>query len=111
MLNAGVVMGTVPEVMRFCLLMWSMYLKTQGRCSDQAALNYLVNGPLAHDNVHYPVRLEYPLVLTGEGVAKHGVKVGFDGMVFNPETLEKYCVFHQWERTEYRQAILDRFAN
>src|SRR5262249_22945741 len=98
------------EVANLCLLMWMSCMKTHRICSDQAALNYLINGPLEHDGIHLSLSPhDSPLVLTGEAVAQKHIEVEFDGQVYNPKLEERYYLFHQWDRTPYRQAILESY--
>jgi hypothetical protein len=109
--NGGVVMGQFEEVRQLCLLLWIAALRIAGRCSDQAAMNYLLHVPLREVSTFQVERpLDSVLVVTGQGVQKGHVGVFFDGQVRHPETHEPYCLVHQWDRTEYRKDILRRFV-
>ncbi len=110
--NAGFVMGTPASIAELSMLMWQGYIGRQG-LSDQAVFNHLINGRFGiASTLHYHRPNMSHLCLTGEGVAKGYVKTkaNADGVVTD-EDGKQFCVFHQWDRTEYKQAILDKYKN
>ncbi len=110
--NAGFLVGTASAVADLCLLMWQGYLG-RNDCSDQAVFNYLINGPYGASNhvIRHDPNTSH-LCLTGEGMAKGHVKANpVNGYAHMPVSHTLYCVFHQWDRTECKQAILDRHKN
>jgi hypothetical protein len=105
--NGGVSLGTWRALMDYHLLLWATMLKSRGRCTDQAAINYLM-ATLENDETY---SISFPqhdwLCLTGEGVKEGVVEpnakelgMGFDdnlGILKNPKG-EPYCMIHQWDR-------------
>jgi hypothetical protein len=97
--NGGVSLGTWRALMDYHLLLWGTMLKSRGRCTDQAAINYLMT-VLEHDETY---SLSFPqhdwLCLTGEGVKEDVVTPQFDdkGVLMNPKG-QPYCILHQWDR-------------
>lgn len=110
--NGGVILGKAPCVRSFCFLVWNTCLRSLGGCTDQAIINYLYS--FLRDDPEY--FLADPntcrLSLTGEGV-KHGLldiqPVLINNRLCTPDK-EPYCIFHQWERTLFKQQILNHYA-
>lgn len=109
--NAGVTLGTAKAIQNFELLMFMTTMKTIGRCTDQAALNYILYF-LENNNTY---QISFPqhdnLCLTGEGV-----KIGcvepllINGKLFNPNN-ELYFIIHQWDRLDgLREEILAQYS-
>lgn len=96
--NGGTMMGTPRAMQDFHFLMWMTVMKTIGRCTDQAALNYLMYY-LVNDrayNISFPQNDN--LCLTGEGVKEGAVEPVLDhGKLFNPDG-KLYYLIHQWDR-------------
>ncbi len=98
--NAGVTLGTPRAIQDFEMLMFSVTMKTMGRCTDQATLNYLMY-ILDNDDAYH---IAHPhldnLCLTGEGVKSGKVtSVLSDGKLYNPKD-QLYYIVHQWDRLE-----------
>lgn len=111
--NAGFVMGTPASISELSMLMWQGYVGRQG-VSDQAVFNHLINGRYGLvSSLIYHRPSHSQLCLTGEGVDRGYVKakIGADGIVYDPESGKRYCVFHQWDRTDGKQTILDKYKN
>jgi hypothetical protein len=95
--NGGVALGTWRALMNYHLLVWSMMVKSRGRCTDQAAINYLM-AKLKDDETYSVSFPQYDwLCLTGEGVKEKVVEPKFDGDLKNPNG-DSYCLIHQWDR-------------
>lgn len=97
--NGGIFLGTPRAMQDWHFLVWTTCLKTRGRCTDQAAVNWLIHF-LEEDETY---SISFPqhdnLCLTGEGV-KEGVEfVLKDGLVQNKQG-ETYHLIHQWDRVE-----------
>lgn len=108
--NGGVSLGTYRALMNYHLLVWSMMLKSKGRCTDQAAINYLMS-VLEEDETYC---VSFPqhdwLCLTGEGVKEEAVvPVNDDGVLKTPDG-RKYALIHQWDRLDdsLRSSLLSR---
>ena len=99
-LNGGVVVGTHEAMKSYHLLNWVCSLKSRN-VTDQATLNYLFN---------YLRRDGYEVAppdycLTGEAVKEGFVKPIYEnGEFYSP--VGKFAIFHQWDRTEYREDII-----
>jgi hypothetical protein len=109
--NAGVTLGTSKAIQNFELLMFMTTMKTIGRCTDQAALNYILYF-LENNNTY---QISFPqhdnLCLTGEGVKIGCVEPVLEkGKLFNPNN-ELYFIIHQWDRLDgLREEILAQYS-
>ena len=109
--NGGVVLGPTAKVRAYCLLVYTNARKSATH-TDQAAINRLWNLYLSHDS-------DYSLAdpnndsfcMTGDTLKTRNIKVPTQ-FVRNQITTaagKPYALFHQWERTEYRDTILHAF--
>lgn len=109
--NAGVIFGTSRAIQDFEFLMFSVTMKTIGRCTDQAALNYLLHF-LERDPAY---QISFPqaenLCLTGEGIKQGSVcPVVKDDTVCAPNGLP-YHIIHQWDRIDgLKEDILSKYS-
>jgi len=108
--NGGTMMGTPSELQNLHFLIWITTMKSIGRITDQATLNWLLRY-LEKDatySVSHPSNDD--LCLTGEGVKEGGVEpILKDGMLHNPAG-KPYHLIHQWERLDYlREEILAQY--
>jgi hypothetical protein len=106
-LNGGIQLGTVNRVRHLLFDIWLASLRITG--GDQAALNYIGD----HLELDYTVKVMHPasspFCVTGEGinVGKYSPMPRFkDGLIVLGDLDTPYFIFHQWNRTEWRDAIL-----
>jgi hypothetical protein len=110
--NAGIFLGTSTAIKEFELLMFMVSMKTIGRCTDQAALNYIVG--MIQDDKSFVI--SHPqsdnLCLTGEGVKMGSVKpILSQGKLYN-ELNQLYYMIHQWDRLDsLREEILSQYGS
>lgn len=112
-LNGGTMFGNPLALADLFLNIWLLGVKTIGRCTDQAALNYLWNmlqGDARYSMIDPPVS---GICLTGEGV-KVCRELGkpldvqlVDGIVRRAEG--PYCVVHQWDRLDFASELLAHY--
>jgi hypothetical protein len=108
--NGGTFLGTPRALQDFHFLVWITTMKTIGRCTDQATINWLMYY-LEHDDTY---QVSFPqhdnLCLTGEGVKEGAVEpILKDGHLFNPKDL-MYFMVHQWDRLDgLKEEILARY--
>ncbi len=106
--NGGVVLGPAKKVREYCLLLYLQALGSATR-TDQAAINRLWNIYLKHDP-------DYALAdpngdtfcVTGETIKRDSMSrptLFRHGKMCSPDRTP-FALFHQWERTEYRDEIL-----
>lgn len=109
--NAGIILGTPRAVQSFHFLVWSVTLKTIGRCTDQATINYLLHYLEDDDmySISHPQRDN--LCLTGEGIKEGSVEpVLTDEGLTNPQG-KLYYLVHQWDRIDHlREHILAHYG-
>ncbi len=99
-LNGGVTIGSYELMKTFHLLVWAASLKSSNT-TDQATINYLYN--FLKNDSHFRIAPSR-FCLTGEAVKDSFVKPDIiDGEFY--EKSDKYCIFHQWDRTEYAEQI------
>jgi hypothetical protein len=116
-LNGGVILGTPPTLADLCVMVEQTTLTSYqcgARCTDQAALNY------AFRQADRPLRGEMILISAkDEGFVAHGepIKQGLfeaehhleHATLIHTAKNEPFVLFHQWERTDYKDAILKRY--
>ena len=99
-INGGFSIGTPQALQCHEFLIWSVAMKTLGRCTDQATLNYLMN--YLDEDATYSISQPFQdtLCLHGEGVKEGFVKepIVQDGEFRSSYLNEPYCVIHQWDR-------------
>lgn len=108
--NAGITLGTSLDVKNFELLIFMSVMKTIGRCTDQAALNYLMHIVENDKNFKISLPCEDNLCLTGEGVRLGSVEPLFiNKKLYNPKQ-DLYHIIHQWDRLDgLREDILAEY--
>jgi hypothetical protein len=90
--------------------MWSNCL---GRpfCTDQAVLNFICNNLKSTGKMYLFDPRKDSFCLTGEAekefLLPYDVQM-IDGLVENQKK-DRFCVFHQWDRTKFSNQILKRF--
>jgi hypothetical protein len=112
-INGGTMLGTPRELQNFHFLIWAVTLKSIGRITDQATLNWL----LYYLDKDEGYSISHPqhdhLCLTGEGVKEGGVEpILKEGVLYNPKSNKPYCVIHQWDRLEHlEEDILAQYGS
>jgi hypothetical protein len=110
--NAGVTIGSTKEIQEFEFLLFVTVMKTIGRCTDQAALNYLMHFFEEDPKYHISLPQNESLCLTGEGVKLGSVEPILQNKeLICTKTGEPYCMIHQWDRLNYlREEILAQYG-
>lgn len=113
-INGGTMFGNAKHLADLFLNIWLLGVKTIGRCTDQAALNYLWQ--IIKEDARY--RMIDPhdsgICLTGEGVkVRRALGTPLDvqlvkGMVRRKEG--PYCVVHQWDRLDFASELLAHYG-
>jgi len=109
--NGGTMLGTPKAMQDLFFLIWITTMKSIGRISDQATLNWLLYY-LDQDETYSVCHPQHDnLCLVGEGIKEGVVKpVLKDGVLYNPK-LQPYCILHQWERLDHlRKDILAQYV-
>lgn len=110
-INGGVAMGTPQAMMNFHFLVWSLTLKTIGRCTDQATINWLMYYLDDDDTYSVSFPQHDNLCLTGEGVKEGAVEPILKGNILMNAHEKPYCMVHQWDRLEhFRDAVLAHYV-
>lgn len=112
-INGGVFLGTPRELQNWHYLIWMSTLKTIGRCTDQATINWILYH-LENDDTY---QISFPqtdnLCMTGEGIKEGAVTtvIKDDGLVYNNKN-EKYFILHQWDRIDsLKEKIISRLGS
>lgn len=110
-LNGGTFLGSSRAMQDWHFLVWITSIKTIGRCTDQATVNWLMYY-LDEDDTY---QISHPqrdhLCLTGEGVKEGAVEpiLKTDGKLYSPQG-KLYCMIHQWDRLQYlREDVLAHY--
>ena len=108
--NGGICMGCREQAADFCFLMWSNCLGRPS-CTDQAVINMVARNLRGTGALVVSDPAADSFCLTGEAV-KEGL------LSFEPKSRggkvcdasgEPYAIFHQWDRTIFRNEILNSF--
>ena len=105
-------LGTPKALQDLHFLVWIVTMKSNGRITDQATLNWLLYH-LDHDATYSVSHPQHDnLCMTGEGVKEGGVEpILIDGKLYNPKR-QLYCVLHQWERLDHlKEEILAQYTS
>lgn len=110
--NGGVVLGRIQPVRNFCFLVWSAVMRNTAACTDQAVINYLMSFLKNDPDYRICDPHDSLLCITGEGVKNSLLKfvpIFKDGKICNSDA-QPYILFHQWDRTIFKQEILNQFS-
>jgi len=110
-INSGTIAGSSSEMKELFMLIWSNAIRITdaNQCTDQGVLNYLYHTQLHKDCAYQMLPIEdNHFCATGEAVCKKYLR---EYPTFNDNKLihpngRPYAIFHQWERTEFRDKIL-----
>jgi hypothetical protein len=96
--NGGTYLGTPRALQDWHFLVWITTMKTIGRCTDQATVNWLMHYLEDDDTYQVSFPQHDHLCLTGEGVKEGAVEpILKDGILHNPQG-KPYHLIHQWDR-------------
>lgn len=112
-LNGGTFLGSSRAMQDWHFLVWITSMKTIGRCTDQATVNWLMYYLDEDDTYQASFPQRDHLCLTGEGVKEGAVEpiLKTDGKLYNPDG-KLYYMIHQWDRLQYlKEDILIRYGN
>ena len=112
-INSGFIIGTPEELKNLSILLWTNSIRTLDYLSEQATLNYLYFYLEKDARYELYTPQDCPLCITGEGIKEGWLDskpIFKDGQLYYPKSDEPFYVFHQWDRTEYRDAILEQFV-
>lgn len=108
--NGGICMGVREALSDFCFLMWSNCL---GRptCTDQAVMNLLAHELTGSGKVIVSDPRDDNFCITGEGIKENLLPFEarmVDGAV-RDRSGKPFAIFHQWDRTIFKNQILNSF--
>jgi hypothetical protein len=104
-INGGIMLGTPRALQDFVFLIWSVTLKSIGRITDQATVNWLLRFLEKDDtySVSHPQRDSLCVVCEG---FKEGLAMNLkNGLVCNPQD-DPYFIVHQWDRIDELKKIV-----
>lgn len=109
--NAGVMIGRSEALRNLCFLIWTNTVRSMAG-TDQAALNYLYSY-LRMDKAYFLADPHHcPLAVTGEALRHRLLNIEpihHEDQICMPDG-RPYFIFHQWDRTEFRDQILQRYS-
>lgn len=114
-INGGILLGTASGIGSITQKVYNTTSHAHKRgqyCSDQAALNYLCHHSKEDTNNLRVVKPNQGFVAHGEAIKQKlfDTKHDFvDGKIINLETNDPFYLFHQWDRTEYAEAIIEQY--
>lgn len=107
-INAGLIMGSRENIKNLSLMIWLHNQMTSHLVSEQGNLNYL-QFFLTKDPVYEiksPFNCNY--ALTGEAVVQGKITPALHNGQVCLEDIP-YLIFHQWDRTDFKDMIHERF--
>jgi hypothetical protein len=118
-INTGTIVGTQTEMKDLFFLLWTNCVRVTDlknndllvpSCTDQAVMNYMYHAFL-HEDRRYKLLEPQKNVfcVLGEAVLRNYLDPApefKDGKLHYPNDGYPYVIFHQWERTKYREDIL-----
>ncbi len=109
-LNGGIFLAYHKYFSDFCYLMWSNCLGRPS-CTDQAVLNFLYNGLKKTGKIYVFDPRKDIFCLTGEAEKENLLpfNASFQNGFIQNENGQKFCLFHQWDRTKFSNEILKTF--
>lgn len=111
-INGGVIVGTPSRLRDLFFLLWSNTVRAIGKCTEQAVLNYLYQFLKFDQDFYLCDPKSSNLCVTGEAIKEGHFKPLFEGGKFlHPTTRVPYSIIHQYERTEYKEAVLAQYLN
>jgi hypothetical protein len=107
--NGGTFMGTSRAMQDWHFLVWMTTMKTIGRCTDQATVNWLMYYLEKDDTYQVSFPQHDHLCLTGEGVKEGSVEpILKEGKLYSPQD-KLYYMVHQWDRLSgFKEEVLAR---
>lgn len=108
--NGGVILGLCGPVRNFCFLVWSTAMRSRVLGTDQGIINYLYHFLREDGNYFLSSPVDSDLCVTGEGVKYNFVPYSVSGGKICMSDGQPYLIFHQWERTEFREAVLQEYS-
>jgi len=110
-INAGVVLGTAPELTDLFLLLWTNTVRATGGGTEQGVLNYLYNF-LENDPRYILAEPQHrPICVTGEAIRQGCFEPAFrDGLFCHPSNGAPYYIVHQYDRTAHAESVLARYS-
>jgi hypothetical protein len=110
--NGGTVGGKVKDFLYILMLViTNINRKASAPVTDQCILTslYPYLKDLKHVDYCHPYTSDF--CATGEAIKWGNIKVNFDGKQVLNQDNQPYYLFHQWDRTEYAEAIRNNFKN
>jgi hypothetical protein len=111
-INGGIFGGKIEHMINHCLMMFSnTNRKSQFLVMDQQFLGYLIQ--FLKNNLKNMLCHPYndTFACTGEAIKRDNVEVYYDGQYVTNKDGIPYCIFHQWDRTEFADDIRNKEKN
>ena len=110
--NGGVWGGKIEQVINFCLFIFSqinMISRTQ--VYNQQSMGYFYKFWKDNPQIMFCHPYTDEFCATGEAIKYGDISVSFDGKNMKDANDKPYYLIHQWDRTEYADAIRSKFKN
>ncbi|MCB9030029.1 MAG: hypothetical protein H6619_03185 [Deltaproteobacteria bacterium] len=107
-INGGIQLGTAKQLKDFFFTLWSATLMTNGECTDQGVLNYILSFLEKDPNIFIDNPAKSVLCATGEVIKNKlmdPMPLFENHQVINSNTMETYILYHQWDRTSHAEEL------
>jgi len=109
-LCGGTIFGNVSKLKNFLLQIWTIGAFASANCTDQAIINYLYHN-FFKDNPDFQIIDPCTSSLVATADLPYDYKPIFkDGKLFHSILNEPYSIWHQWDRTEKKHQILEKYT-
>lgn len=104
----GTILGCSKSIKQLIIQLWSTALFTKN-CTDQATLNFLYNNFYLDDEKYMLVDPNYHCLVATADLPSENKPIFKNNVLFNSILDKPYCIWHQWDRTEYKNQILEYY--
>lgn len=111
-LCGGTIFGNVSKLKNFLLQIWTLgaFASSNYGGSDQAIINYLYHNFFKDDSDFEIIDPRISSLVATADLPYDPKPVFKDGKLFHSVLNEPYSIWHQWDRTEDKYQILEKYA-
>jgi hypothetical protein len=109
-LCGGTIFGNVSKLKNFLLQVWTIGAFASANCTDQAIINYVYHNFFKEDSDFQIIDPRTSSLVATADLPYNPKPIFKDGTLFHSTLNEPYSIWHQWDRTEEKHQILEKYA-
>jgi hypothetical protein len=111
-LCGGTIFGNVSKLKNFLLQIWTIgaFASSDYGGSDQAIMNYLYHNFFKNDSDFKIIDPRISSLVATADLPYDFKPIFKNGKLFHPTLDEPYSIWHQWDRTEQKNQILEKYT-